>query len=89
LVVAWYFLGESIQFPLRNHDEFVVHERGVEQNITHTILFAELVLLGRVSVMIFDNTIDKCVRAGACAREKGACVEFEAEELLVLYVHSL
>jgi len=38
--------------------------------------------------MIFDNTVDEGVGAGACAREKGACIEFEAEEVLVLYMQS-
>jgi len=84
-VVAWYLLRESIQFPLRDHDELVVHERGMEQDVAHAILFAELVLLGCISVVIFDNSIDEGVGAGACAGEKGACIEFEAELVLVPY----
>lgn len=82
-VVAGYFFWESVQLPLRNHDELVFHEGRLEQDVAHTVLFGELVLSSCVSAVVIYNAVYKCVRAGACAGEEGTRVEFEAGAKLV------
>lgn len=83
LIPALDLLWERVYQMLRQHYEFAVQERSLEQDIAHAILFAQLPLIGRVGLMILSHPIKKTVHPWVCSGNERSRIEFETIALLV------